>query len=71
MVEDAETHLKPVIDMPDTLVPEQTVKIKVSEENDRPMTYTLAVVEEGLLDLTRFKTPQPWDYFYAREALGV
>ena len=24
------------------------------------MTYTLAVVEEGLLDLTRFKTPDPW-----------
>ncbi len=71
LVEDAETHLKPVIDMPDTLVPEQTVKIKVSEENDRPMTYTLAVVEDGLLDLTRFKTPQPWNHFYAREALGV
>ncbi len=71
LVEDAETHLKPVIDMPDSLVPEQMVKIKVSEENGKPMTYTLAVVEEGLLDLTRFKTPQPWDHFYAREALGV
>jgi len=28
-------------------------------------------VEEGLLDLTRFKTPDPWNEFYAREALGV
>ena len=35
------------------------------------MTYTLAIVDEGLLDLTRFKTPDPWDHFYAREALGV
>ena len=35
------------------------------------MTYTIAVVDEGLLDLTNFKTPQPWNYFYAREALGV
>ncbi|MCK4748999.1 MAG: alpha-2-macroglobulin, partial [Bacteroidales bacterium] len=28
-------------------------------------------VDEGLLDLTRFPTPSPWDHFYAREALGV
>ncbi len=35
------------------------------------MTYTLAVVDEGLLGLTRFKTPNPWTTFYAREALGV
>jgi uncharacterized protein YfaS (alpha-2-macroglobulin family) len=35
------------------------------------MNYTLAIVDEGLLDLTRFKTPQPWNTFYAREALGV
>ena len=35
------------------------------------MTYTLAVVEEGLLDLTRFKTPNAYNDFYAREALGV
>ncbi|TLX73078.1 hypothetical protein E9993_16600 [Labilibacter sediminis] len=71
MIEDKEAHLNPVIDMPENLTPEQKVKIKVSEQNDKPMTYTIAMVEEGLLDLTRFKTPQPWNHFYAREALGV
>ncbi len=35
------------------------------------MEYTIAVVDEGLLDITRFKTPNPWNTFYAREALGV
>lgn len=35
------------------------------------MAYTLAVVDEGLLDLTRFATPDPWKTFNAREALGV
>src|SRR5690606_11933026 len=29
------------------------------------------IVDEGLLDLTRFKTPDPHASFYAREALGV
>ncbi len=71
MVEDAETQITPVIEMADELRPESEVKIKVSEENGKPMTFTLAVVDEGLLDLTNFKTPDPWNYFYAREALSV
>ena len=35
------------------------------------MTYTLAIVDEGLLDLTSFKTPDPWKAMNEREALGV
>lgn len=35
------------------------------------MNYTIAVVDEGLLSLTTFRTPAPFSYFYAREALGV
>jgi alpha-2-macroglobulin len=68
---DPETHLNPVIKMPDVLEPGQEVVIKVSEQAKKKMTYTLALVEEGLLDLTHYKTPDPWNRFYAREALGV
>lgn len=70
-VEDPQTHLEPVITMPDVLEPGQEVVIKISEKSKRKMTYTLAMVDEGLLDLTRFKTPDPWKRFYSREALGV
>ena len=35
------------------------------------MDYTLAVVDEGLLGLTGFKTPNLHAEFYKREALGV
>lgn len=70
-VEDPETHLEPIITMPDVLEPGKEVVIKVSEQSKRKMTYTLAMVDEGLLDLTRFKTPDAWNRFYAREALGV
>ncbi|MEJ1241304.1 MG2 domain-containing protein [Chryseolinea sp. T2] len=70
-VEDPKTHLEPEIAMPDVLEPGKEVTIKVSEKSNREMTYTLAVVDEGLLDLTRFKTPDAWNRFYAREALGV
>jgi uncharacterized protein YfaS (alpha-2-macroglobulin family) len=70
-VDDPETHLYPVINMPDVIKPETTASITVKEEHGKKMVYTLAVVDEGLLDLTRFGTPQPWNTFYAREALGV
>ncbi|MDN3671758.1 MG2 domain-containing protein [Flavobacterium branchiarum] len=68
---DKTTILAPSLSMPDVLKPEQTFPIKVSEKSGKEMTYTIAVVDEGLLDLTRFKTPNAWDSFYVREALGV
>jgi len=70
-VENPGTHLKPVITMADALEPGKQVSISVREANGKAMTYTLAMVDEGLLDLTRFKTPDLWSVFYAREALGV
>lgn len=70
-VEDPATHLDPVIEMADKLVPGEPVSIRVSEKKNRKMTFTVAMVDEGLLDLTRFKTPDAWNTFYAREALGV
>jgi len=71
MVQDENTKLIPEIKMPKELAPEKEFEVTVSEKNGKGMTYTLAVVEEGLLDLTRFKTPNAYNSFYAREALGV
>jgi uncharacterized protein YfaS (alpha-2-macroglobulin family) len=68
---DKNTVLEPQLTMPDVLRPEQTVNVKVAEKKGKRMTYTIAVVDEGLLDLTRFKTPNAWNSFYTREALGV
>lgn len=71
IIEDPETILKPVIQMADKIKPETENSITVSEKNGKAMTYTIAIVDEGLLDLTRFKTPDPHAVFYAREGLGV
>lgn len=66
-----ESHLAPIIHMADEVKPEAPCHVMVSEKNGREMAYTLAIVDEGLLDLTRFRTPDPWQAFNAREALGV
>lgn len=68
---DKNTVLKPQIEMAEVLRPEKEATITVSEQSGREMTYTIAIVDEGLLDLTRFKTPNAWDKFYAKQALGV
>lgn len=70
-VEDPDTHLSPQISMSDELRPEENVTIKVSEKEGKEMSYTIAVVDDGLLDLTRFRTPEAWSNFYKRETLGV
>lgn len=68
---DKNTILEPALSMPEVLRPEQKATLKISEKKGKEMTYTIAIVDEGLLDLTRFKTPNAWDKFYSKQALGV
>ena len=70
-VTNRQTILQPQIKMPEVLRPETDFNVTVSEKSGKPMTYKLAIVDDGLLDLTNFKTPDPWNEFYAREALGI
>ncbi len=70
-VNDQSNRLLPDIKTPDTWRPETTQKITVSESNGHAMEYTLAIVDEGLLALTNFQTPDLHKHFYAKEALLV
>ncbi len=70
-VEDPSTRLEPQLSLPEEVGSETAFTVKVREKRSLPMDYTLAIVDEGLLDLTDFKTPDPWNSFYAREALNI
>lgn len=70
-VDNPESKLEPVISAPDKITPEKPFVVKVKEAKGRPMAYTLAIVDEGLLDVTNFETPNAWSTMYKREALGV
>jgi uncharacterized protein YfaS (alpha-2-macroglobulin family) len=70
-VTDPNTLLKPSIEAPLAVEPESDFEISISENSGKSMEYTLAVVDEGLLDITNFRTPRPRNYFYSQEALGV
>lgn len=71
MVADPKTMLHPEMNVPDVLQPDKSFTVTVSEKDKLPMAYTIAVVDEGLLGLTRFKSPDPWSHFHKQEALAV
>lgn len=70
-VEDPGLRLHPTIKVNPELHPGRDFNIEIAEENGKAMNYTIAVIDEGLLSLTTFRTPDPFKTFYAREALGV
>ncbi|MBI1398610.1 alpha-2-macroglobulin [Hyphomonas sp.] len=50
---------------------EQIVEVKIEGGPKEPVYLTLAAVDEGILQLTKFKSPDPVAYYFGRKALGV
>lgn len=65
------SQLKPVTNLPAKMESEKTYNFTVSESEGRPMEYTIAVVDEGLLSLTGFRTPDPYNHFNGKYPLLV
>ena len=70
-VENKKLQLQPNIVIPESTNTKKTIDVKVSEAAGQAMTYTLAIVDEGILGLTNFKTPNPYGYFNSKQALSV
>ncbi|MDR1868323.1 MAG: alpha-2-macroglobulin [Treponema sp.] len=67
-IENEATRIQPHIDTAPQWQSESKASFTVYEANAKPMTYTVAVVDEGLLGLTRYTVPDPHSTFYAKEA---
>lgn len=70
-VERSENRLPLSISAPEQVKPgtTQTVTIKTAPERD--VHVTLAAVDEGILQITDYETPNPYETMYARRALQV
>lgn len=66
-----ETVLSPILEIPQEIRADQNFNLTVKEKSGKKMAYTIAIVDEGLLDITQFKTPEPWEFFFAKEALNI
>lgn len=59
------------IEAPEQVLPESRLTVKVqiqSAPGDAPVAVTLAVVDTGVLSLTRFKTPDPFEWFFGQRS---
>ena len=71
-IEDESTRIPLNIITPEKIEPGEEFVIEVENKSQTEnASFTLAVVDEGLLDLTNFKTPDPWKFYFQKLALGV
>ncbi|MCA8902280.1 MAG: alpha-2-macroglobulin family protein, partial [Hyphomonas sp.] len=61
------------IDAPAVVRPrgEQVIEVDIGNGPREPVYLTLAAVDEGILRLTKFKSPDPVAYYYGKKSLGV
>ena len=70
-VHDENTKLNLALKTPKEIKPGEEFSIEVTNNSKENASFTLAVVDEGLLDLTNFKTPDPWKFYFQKLALGI
>ncbi|MCK9243694.1 MAG: MG2 domain-containing protein [Candidatus Marinimicrobia bacterium] len=71
LVEDSKTRQELRVTVPEVIRPDLPFNVEIQTEDQKQVQFTVAVVDEGLLDLTNFQTPDPWQSFYSKERLGV
>ena len=71
VVENESKKLNIKIDAPENIKPNEKFTVKVKNLSETKMDYTVAVVDEGILEITGFKTPDPYGYFYQKLGMQV
>lgn len=72
-LEREDRRLNLAIEAADKVLPEQTVSVTVSADNleGKNAMVTLAAVDAGVLSITDFKTPDPFDFYFSQHEYDV
>lgn len=70
-VVDRKTVQKIILKTPEKIKPKEEFEIEIQTADRKQTQFTAAVVDEGLLDLTDFQTPNPWKHFFKKIMLLV
>jgi uncharacterized protein YfaS (alpha-2-macroglobulin family) len=70
-VEDPSTRLPLKVDVPKEIKPQEKFSMTVRSGSKKDATVTVAIVDEGLLDLTGFVPPDAWAHYFRKLRLGV
>ena len=68
MVEKASNKINVTIEAPEKIRPKTKQKVVVIA-GERNIAVTLAAVDEGILQVKNYSTPNPYEYFYTKKAL--
>ncbi len=63
-----------IVDVPEVVKPRQTQNISVAFDNvprGEKVYLTLAAIDEGILQITKYKSPDPQAFYFSRKALVV
>ena len=75
MIGESEHKLGVLAKLPESVRPGEKVKVELSVLKDsKPVSdseLSVALVDEGILQLTAYKSPNPYDFFYGKRAHGV
>lgn len=67
-VEDEDTKIDLSIEAPEHIRPNEKFNVRIKNNKLKQVDFTIAVVDEGLLDITAYKTPNPWTHFFQKLA---
>ncbi|MES2298166.1 MAG: alpha-2-macroglobulin [Pseudomonadota bacterium] len=69
----AERRLAVTLAAPDKVRPETTVpvKVKVPDARGQKAMLTLSAVDVGILNITQYKSPDPWRFFFGQLRYGA
>ncbi len=70
-VEKSEYHLPVTITAPGKIKPNTKQQIKIKTKSEKNIYVTLAAVDEGILQIKNYETPDPYKYMYAKRSLKV
>jgi hypothetical protein len=75
MIDNGNHKLKIEIAAPESIEPHEsvTINLKVSDQNSQgiPSSLIVMIVDEGILSLTNFRTPDPFNFFYGKRANDI
>lgn len=72
-IDPATRSLQVAIDAPERIRPRTsiTLPVKVANAGNAEVFVTLAAVDEGILQLTRFRSPRPVEHYFGKRMLGI
>ena len=66
-VDNSSTKLALTIDAPEIMKPRQKLDIKITSNMKKGTKLTVAAVDLGILQLTDFRTPDPFEFFFGKK----